>query len=117
MADAGGTWVGIAGGGRRVELLALVAPPATVSLGWMWVAPEARGSGLGRQLTDQVVAWARDTGAGVVDLWVTNGNDAALSLYRHAGFSPVDEQAPLRVRQPLPSSAYGDGPRRARGLT
>ena len=25
VADAGGTWVGIAGGGRRVELLALVA--------------------------------------------------------------------------------------------
>jgi ribosomal protein S18 acetylase RimI-like enzyme len=95
VAGSGGMWVGIAGGARRADLLAYVAPPGTVTLGWMWVSPEARGTGLGRRLTDQVVAWARATAANAVDLWVTCGNDAALSLYRRAGFSAIDEHRPL----------------------
>lgn len=95
VADTDEAWVGMAGGARRVDHLAFVAPPGTVSLGWMWVAPEARGGGLGRRLTDEVVAWARSTGARQVDLWVRCDNGPALSLYRGAGFSAVGEHSPL----------------------
>ena len=93
--EAGGGWVGMAVGVRRFDQLGFVAEPGTVMLGWMWVAPKARGGGLGMQLTGEVVAWAADTGARQVHLWVTRGNEEALSLYRRAGFSPVDEHKPL----------------------
>jgi ribosomal protein S18 acetylase RimI-like enzyme len=95
VADAGAQWVGIAVGARRADYLGFVAPAGTVHLTSMWVAPESRGAGLGRQLLDEVVAWAGATGARVVELWVTCGNDAAHSLYRRAGFSPLDERRPL----------------------
>ena len=95
VADPGGQWVGIAVGARRADRIGFVAPPGTVHLTSMWVAPEARGTGLGKQLVEQVVAWAKATGARDVELWVTCGNDAALSLYRRAGFSPIDERKPL----------------------
>ena len=93
--EADGAWVGIAAGVRRFDQLGFVAEPGTVMLGWMWVAPKARRGGLGVQLTGEVVAWAADTGAREVHLWVTRGNEEALSLYRRAGFSPVDEHKPL----------------------
>ncbi len=93
--EADGAWVGIAAGVRRFDQLGFVAEPGAVMLGWMWVAPKARRGGLGVQLTGEVVAWAADTGAREVHLWVTRGNEEALSLYRRAGFSPVDEHKPL----------------------
>jgi ribosomal protein S18 acetylase RimI-like enzyme len=95
VAEAEGAWVGMAGGVRRFDQLRFVAGPGSVHLGWMWVAPEARSAGLGMQLTGEVVAWAAETGAREVELWVTRGNEAALSLYRKAGFSFVDERMPL----------------------
>jgi GNAT superfamily N-acetyltransferase len=71
--------------------------PATAQLVGMWVAPEARGKGIGRLLVDTVAAWARDRGVRRVTLWVTEGNDPARALYERAGFADTGE------RQPLPS--------------
>jgi GNAT superfamily N-acetyltransferase len=71
--------------------------PATVQLVGMWVAPEARGKGVGRLLVDTATAWARDRGARRVTLWVAAGNDSARTLYERSGFADTGE------RQPLPS--------------
>jgi ribosomal protein S18 acetylase RimI-like enzyme len=95
VAEAEGAFVGMAVGVRRFDLVGFVAEPGSVHMGWMWVAPPARGAGLGLQLTNEVVAWAASTGALVVDLWVTRDNEAALSLYQRAGFSPAAERKPL----------------------
>lgn len=59
---------------------------ATGRLGGMWVDPEARGRGAGRALLGAVVAWARAGGLGTLELWVTEGNSPAASLYRASGF-------------------------------
>jgi GNAT superfamily N-acetyltransferase len=68
-----------------------------VRLGTMWTAPEHRGLGLGRRLVEAVLAWASESGAAEVELWVTDGNDVAVSLYESTGFRATAE------RQPLPS--------------
>ena len=61
----------------------------------MWVDPSVRGTGAAAALVEQVVAWAADDGAASVYLWVAEGNDRALRLYRRLGFEPTDETGPL----------------------
>lgn len=71
--------------------------PTTAHLFAMWVAPAARGGGLGRALVDAVVAWARGRGADQVILRISDGNVGARRLYEAAGFV-LDEhdREPLR---------------------
>ena len=64
----------------------------------MWVDPRVRGTGLGRQLVAAIVDWARRRGARALQLWVTEGNKAAVALYEQSGFQRTGE------RQPLPSN-------------
>jgi GNAT superfamily N-acetyltransferase len=77
---------GIAGG--------LEDAPGVVELVSMWVAPAARGRGVGEALVSAVADWARDRD---VHLWVTESNMFARALYERCGFVAT------RERQPLPS--------------
>jgi ribosomal protein S18 acetylase RimI-like enzyme len=52
----------------------------------VWVAPEARGRGIARALTEACVAWARERGCGAVHVAVVVGNAAAQRTYEAAGF-------------------------------
>jgi len=89
IAASGDAWAGLAIGffhpGR----------PDTVVVGAMWVAPRARRRGAARQLLEAVAGWASGAGAARVELWVTDGNEAAATLYRAAGFRPAGERQPL----------------------
>jgi ribosomal protein S18 acetylase RimI-like enzyme len=58
----------------------------------MWVAPFARGCGVGDVLVDAVVSWARQTGASRVALDVFEDNSPAQRLYRRHGFT---DQGPV----------------------
>lgn len=63
----------------------------------MWVAPEARGLGVGQRLIDAAAGFAYERGVRRLGLWVTEINDRARALYERAGFRPTGG------RQPLPS--------------
>ncbi|MFD2469144.1 GNAT family N-acetyltransferase [Amycolatopsis silviterrae] len=52
----------------------------------MWVAPSARGRGVGDALVRAVVRWSEGRGAGELALRVAGGNEHALALYQRHGF-------------------------------
>jgi GNAT superfamily N-acetyltransferase len=83
LAEAEAGVVGLVGAYRSK------AEPGTVELVSMWVAPAARGQGVGERLVERVVEWAAAAGATHVALWVTKGNDAATALYTKTGFAPA----------------------------
>ena len=61
----------------------------TVGLFSMWVAPNARGRGIGGALVDAVIAWARSNGSTRILLDVADGNAPAIALYASRGFLPT----------------------------
>jgi ribosomal protein S18 acetylase RimI-like enzyme len=58
----------------------------TVELISMWVAPFARGKGVGDELIRAVIAWAEEQDAARVMLAVVSGNTYAAQLYRRHRF-------------------------------
>ena len=77
--------------------------PATVELISMWVAPGARGRGVGDALVAGVIEHARASGADRVGLAVVADNVAALRLYlRHAfTFTGERDGGELRMGRPV----------------
>ena len=77
--------------------------PSTVHLFQMWVAPEARGEGIGAALVRQVIDWASALGATRLLLGVTEGDTPARRLYERAGFQVEGDLEPLRSGSELRS--------------
>jgi GNAT superfamily N-acetyltransferase len=73
----------------------VAADERTAQLRWLLVHPAARGTGLGRRLLDAAVVFSQDAGYERIILWTLSGLEAALQLYRRAGFVRV-ETAPAR---------------------
>ena len=84
-----------------VALRALV-PPSIGEMKRLYVAPEARGLGLGRALLTAVLAEAERLDYREVRLDTLPTMTAAIAMYREAGFVPV---APYYAN-PLPGVAY-----------
>jgi ribosomal protein S18 acetylase RimI-like enzyme len=61
----------------------------------VWVAPEARGLGIGEALVDAVVAWARASRLERLLVDVGDENAAAIALYARMGFEPTGEVGTL----------------------
>lgn len=77
-------------------------PPAgEAELVGMWVAPDARGSGVADLLVRDVTSWAADAGYRLLALWYTDGNARARRLYERAGFTATDETEPHPTRPDL----------------
>ena len=67
-----------------------VLDPATVELLALWVAPAARGCGVGDRLVELIVTWARSRPPTErVVLHVHEPNEPAVALYRRHGFRPT----------------------------
>ena len=58
-----------------------------VRIASMWVDPSRRRSGVGSSLVEAVIDWARGRGARHVQLWVTETNHTARSLYTRKRFT------------------------------
>lgn len=77
--------------------------PGVANIYQMWVAPAARGLGVGRSLMSHALAWAKDRGTLYVRLGVTDIDSPAMYLYESLGFFPVGEATPLREGSELMS--------------
>jgi ribosomal protein S18 acetylase RimI-like enzyme len=66
-------------------------------IGSMWVAPHARGAGIGSRLLETALSQIQSWGLHRARLCVAAGDASAISLYRSAGFSETG------VLKPLPS--------------
>ena len=56
----------------------------------MWIAPDARGLGLGRRLLGELERLAREARAAVIRLETNQALREAISLYRRSGYVEVD---------------------------
>ena len=63
--------------------------PDTAEVKRMYVAPEARGTGVGREVLDLLESFAVDAGARRLGLETGELQHAALALYERAGFAQV----------------------------
>ncbi len=66
----------------------------------MWVAPRARGQGVGGLLVSAVVSWARSEGAARLSLCVVVDNQPARAVYSRAGFVPTGDIRPVLPGEP-----------------
>lgn len=78
--------VGIAAGYIAAEA------PDVVNLVSMWTSSTHRRRGIGGQLVSRVEEWAKSVGVPVIQLHVTEGNTAAIELYRRCGFEFTGER-------------------------
>jgi GNAT superfamily N-acetyltransferase len=69
--------------------------PGVAELISMWVSPAARGRGVGGRLVAAVEQWARQAGAGVLKLAVTESNANARGLYLRSGFTDTGDPPEL----------------------
>jgi GNAT superfamily N-acetyltransferase len=70
------------------------APPETVVISRVWVAPRQRGSGLGRRLMEAASDWAAGQHAKLLALGVTEINVTAMQFYEHLGYREVGMRIP-----------------------
>jgi ribosomal protein S18 acetylase RimI-like enzyme len=96
-------------GGRPAGLVGIVTAPAdpvTARLVALWVAPGARGTGVGDALVEAVVAVARQWGCRAVTLEVLMSNQPAVRLYRRHGFAlsaePPFAPGAITMRRTMP---------------
>ncbi|MFI5428719.1 GNAT family N-acetyltransferase [Aeromicrobium sp. UC242_57] len=79
----------------------------------MWVAPQGRGRGIGRQLIAAVIAWSAGR---PLSLRVMDGNQAAIRVYEAAGFElqdGVDAEGCRRMVRAAPPFRLVAGAQRA----
>jgi len=72
------------------------APDHERYLEYLWVAPQWRNKGVARTLVTAVLVRLRRSGVRTAYLWVMDGNDAAVRLYKSVGFVSSNRQQPAR---------------------
>ncbi len=78
--------------GKTVGAIAIAGHPERVAqLRWFLLHPDFRGQGLGKQLLNKAIGFARDVGYQSVFLETTDDQKTAIAMYRKAGFRLIKE--------------------------
>ena len=72
------------------------APAYERYLEYIWVAPRWRNTGVARHMLTVVLDRLRASGVRTAYLWVLDGNDAAVRLYKGVGFISSNHRQPAR---------------------
>ena len=86
VAVVGDRWVGMARGYLEPPVAHLIA---------VYVQPASRGRGIGQAISQAIVEWARERGAGEVLLSVSDWNEGARRVYKRLGFTSTGVQESL----------------------
>jgi GNAT superfamily N-acetyltransferase len=85
-------WIAEQGGRRAGCVFCVAAGQSTAQLRILLVEPGARGHGLGGQLVDECITFARDAGYARMRLWTNHPLTAAQRIYLSRGFTLVSEE-------------------------
>jgi ribosomal protein S18 acetylase RimI-like enzyme len=83
--------------------------PATAYLVGIWVAPEARRTGVAVRLVEHVLDWAREHRRTRVVLSVKRGNEPAARLYAKCGFVEIAQPVELPYEPTADTQFYARG--------
>jgi len=87
---------------KPVGVLGITREPSTPAgqcfLEYLWVDPELRRLGVAFTMVRLVLDQLKPTGVRTVFLWVLDGNDGAMRLYKRLGFVSGNEIHPLEAR-------------------
>jgi ribosomal protein S18 acetylase RimI-like enzyme len=93
LARNGRLWVAEQGDRIVGSIAVLDGENGEGQLRWFLLAPQARGTGLGRRLLETALAYARERGMPRVFLWSFSDLATALKLYERAGFKVTETRA------------------------
>lgn len=93
LGGTGRLWIAEAGDRMLGSIGVVDAGPQQGQLRWFLLVPDARGTGLGRRLLDEALAYCRARGMTHVYLWTFAQLHAAVRLYERAGFKVTEQRS------------------------
>ena len=86
-------WIAEVNGQRAGSAFVVRKSKTVAQLRLLIITPEARGLGLGAQLTDECIAFARGKGYKKMVLWTNSCLTAARGIYAKRGFTRIKSEA------------------------
>lgn len=97
-----GEWYYCTADGQPISLLGVTREPGRPAdecyIEYLWVSPGFRRRGVALNMLKSILRSVRDSGVRTAYLWVLDGNDSAVRLYRQVGFVSTNHLQPIETR-------------------